>query len=138
MVTALVFVLAFLLIVSIILTAKTQCNKDGTFSDPELNEGFYISPYYGYPGNHRYRRYGGYRRYCSNCGYLGERACSECINCGTCTNSDGYRNCVSGDQSGPLFRKDCVDWNYGPSPYYNRYRYGGRRRYRGRRRVVIV
>jgi hypothetical protein len=52
--------------------------------------------------------------YCSNCGWMNRRKCADCANCGFCFNSRGVGECVSGDNKGPYFRKDCAVWEYAP------------------------
>lgn len=84
-------------------------------------------------------------KYCSDCGWLSRGECSDCINCGYCISPSGRGECVPGDENGPYFRSDCIDYRYknpyvqdylyGFVPYFlNRYRYGyGHGRRHGRR-----
>jgi hypothetical protein len=53
-----------------------------------------------------------YKRYCNNCGELGRTRCGECLDCGFCYTPDGNGECVPGDENGPYFREDCVDYEY--------------------------
>ncbi|MBA43174.1 MAG: hypothetical protein CMF62_04085 [Magnetococcales bacterium] len=91
-------------------------------------------------------------RYCGECGYRSRRKCGSCLDCGFCITSEGYGECVSGDENGPYFRSDCAIWEYGlpyhPSPYpdfynilrypwgwwYNRDRYNDKKYRRNKRR----
>jgi len=76
-------------------------------STHKIKEGFYH--YY----NHKY---------CSTCGNKSIRNCSNCINCGLCTRPDGLIECVSGDDYGPYFHRDCYNYNTGYNiPYYYDY-----------------
>ena len=68
-----------------------------------------------------------YRNPCQNCGYLRERGCSNCSNCGWCINSDGKGQCVPGTAAGPLFTQDCVYYSQNERPFGQRYPY--RRRF---------
>lgn len=57
---------------------------------------------------------------CPNCGRRNRMQCFGCSSCGWCTTPDGRGECVPGDQSGPYFRRDCVDWQYSHSiPRYD-------------------
>ena len=51
-------------------------------------------------------------RFCSDCGNLDRIACNNCTNCGTCYTPNGYKECVAGDEYGPFFRSDCIDYQY--------------------------
>lgn len=51
-------------------------------------------------------------RYCANCGELNRKRCSECVDCGYCYTPNGTGECVPGDENGPYFRADCVDYEY--------------------------
>lgn len=68
-------------------------------------------------------------RYCRSCGYRSRRQCNKCTNCGFCVPYRGKGNCVPGDNRGPYFRSDCVDWEYGDEYIYRDHP----RRYRRRR-----
>jgi hypothetical protein len=54
----------------------------------------------------------GYRNFCGNCQDLTEDECKDCENCGVCVTDSGCRKCAQGDEAGPYFRDDCVDWEY--------------------------
>ena len=120
-----IFVIVFILILvlSIVWYKKKQVEGLSIVSGYRQNmyggrEAIRKGTYGGYGGYGGY--YGGYRRYCSNCGYLGRHGCSKCTNCGICTNADGIQECVSGDSSGPYFRRDCIGWEYGSNAFPNR------------------
>ena len=51
-------------------------------------------------------------KYCNECANLSYIGCSKCNNCGICYTPDGYSECVSGDELGPYFRQDCVNYEY--------------------------
>ena len=51
---------------------------------------------------------------CPNCGKRTKLQCFDCGSCGWCTTPDGYGECVPGGPNGPLFRKDCINWQYFP------------------------
>lgn len=77
-----------------------------------IKEGFnYPYPYFG-------------MSYCDKCGDKGEFTCGNCSNCGFCISQFGSGECVPGDQYGPYFREDCIDWRYmkpGAIPQYSPY-----------------
>lgn len=50
--------------------------------------------------------------YCSECGTKGRRRCGECVNCGFCYTPNGYGECIPGDENGPYFREDCLNYEY--------------------------
>lgn len=58
--------------------------------------------------------------YCKSCGWKNRQSCSDCVNCGYCITANGAGSCVSGDQNGPYFRKDCAYYQYN-NPYKNNY-----------------
>jgi hypothetical protein len=58
--------------------------------------------------NYGYRRY----KYCKSCGEKSRGSCNNCVNCGYCLTPAGHGQCVSGDENGPYFREDCVDYEY--------------------------
>ena len=68
-------------------------------------EGFYVLPQTSY------------KRYCDSCGYLNRRKCKSCVNCGICVTPNGYEECVPGDNKGPYFRSDCLQYFYGHQFY---------------------
>jgi hypothetical protein len=51
---------------------------------------------------------------CPNCGKRNKPQCFDCKSCGWCTTPDGDGECVPGNSQGPLFRQDCVAWQYEP------------------------
>ena len=53
-----------------------------------------------------------YPLYCPNCGDLDKQKCDGCINCGYCITPNGQGECVEGDEQGPLFRQDCIAYQY--------------------------
>jgi hypothetical protein len=57
-----------------------------------------------------------YQRYCSDCGDLDPIECDNCMTCGTCYTPNGYKECVTGDEYGPFFRSDCIDYQYNRLP----------------------
>lgn len=71
----------------------------------------------------------GFHGYCTNCGNNDRISCGNCQNCGFCSTDTGHGECVKGDETGPYFRLDCANWEYGTSiinywqypHYYNRY-----------------
>lgn len=69
------------------------------------------------------------RNPCQNCGYLREKRCSKCSNCGWCINSDGKGQCVPGTAVGPLFTQDCVYYSQNERPLGQRYPYPYRRKF---------
>ena len=81
-------------------------------------------------------------RFCANCGYYNPMSCLNCVNCGICHTPAGSAQCLPGDQNGPYFRADCVDWNYGITsnpwiqtfPWWGRYRHRRSSRHRGDKR----
>lgn len=58
--------------------------------------------------------YVGGAKYCKGC-KMSLNKCYTCTNCGICVKESGERECVPGDERGPLYRKDCQMWN----PYQN-------------------
>lgn len=50
--------------------------------------------------------------YCANCGELDRARCGECADCGYCYTPNGTGECVPGDENGPYFRADCVEYEY--------------------------
>lgn len=59
--------------------------------------------------------YYGYRNLCGNCGNLSRLGCYSCSNCGVCVTYDNKGlnyECLPGNEFGPYFRKDCLDWSY--------------------------
>jgi len=101
-----------IIIVIILLSTPTSCPSLGLGSGlswdhtNKKTEGFYT---YGES----------YKRYCSSCGDLPNRAAvGSCTNCGICLTPTGNEEAVPGDQYGPYFRDDCLHWDYG-----NRYEY---------------
>jgi hypothetical protein len=64
---------------------------------------------------------------CPNCGHRDPMRCSECVDCGWCVTPNGYGECVPGNEDGPYFRRDCVQWIKGPvrrpppTPVYRRW-----------------
>lgn len=93
---ALVLLWIFILAV-ILLSTPTSCPA----ADGENGvEGFYT--------------YGGYyKRYCPSCGWRSRATCSKCTNCGFGLRSDGYGQCMPGDNAGPFHRDDVMYWEYG-------------------------
>lgn len=59
---------------------------------------------------------------CPNCGQRNRLQCSDCASCGWCLTPDGYGECVPGNQKGPFFRQDCLDWQYEPRRFVSRQR----------------
>lgn len=55
------------------------------------------------------------RQECSGCGNFSASECANCDNCGLCITPSGRAECVEGNESGPLFRQDCVSYSYGSS-----------------------
>jgi uncharacterized membrane protein YgcG len=55
---------------------------------------------------------------CKECSGLSRIHCGNCANCGYCYNYKGRGECVPGDENGPFFRDDCVDYEY-VSPVYH-------------------
>ena len=53
-----------------------------------------------------------YPKYCKSCGEKSRSKCNNCVNCGYCLTPNGYGQCVTGDEKGPYFREDCVDYEY--------------------------
>lgn len=49
-------------------------------------------------------------QYCNECGKLNAWRCGNCENCGYCVTEKGVGSCVEGDEHGPFFREDCVEW----------------------------
>lgn len=85
-----------------------------------------------------------YKYGCNGCGNYSLSNCLACPNCGICTTPSGVLQCTEGTSSGPLFRKDCLSWDYGdttppvytygyPRYWYSRFRYPRYRYHRGRR-----
>lgn len=102
--TYIIISISILILAIIFLSFPTHCN-------PESNtEGFYSNSNY-------------LKHYCSNCGFKSRNYCSNCTNCGYCITASGYGECVFGDSTGPLFRKDCVHWEYGSNNFYYPYLY---------------
>ena len=66
----------------------------------------------GYPMYVRNNMYPRSKRYCSTCGDKNNFECGQCVNCGTCVSERGVAKCVLGDQAGPYFREDCVQWQF--------------------------
>jgi hypothetical protein len=64
-----------------------------------------------------YSYFGWYKKWCPECGKRNRRSCSSCVNCGWCINDRGKGECIPGNQSGPMFRKDCLYWET-ENPYY--------------------
>lgn len=64
-----------------------------------------ITEHYGY---YRYK----YPKYCKSCGEKSRGGCNNCVNCGYCLTPNGHGECVTGDENGPYFREDCVDYEY--------------------------
>ena len=56
--------------------------------------------------------------YCKSCGEKSRIECNKCINCGYCRTPNGNGECVPGDEKGPYFREDCVDYEYN-TPIYS-------------------
>ena len=54
----------------------------------------------------------GYRNFCGNCHDLTNEECENCDNCGVCTTDSGCKKCTQGDEAGPYFKDNCVDWEY--------------------------
>jgi hypothetical protein len=54
----------------------------------------------------------GYSSFCGNCHDLTPEQCANCPNCGVCAKEGGCRKCVQGDDAGPFFNSNCVDWEY--------------------------
>jgi hypothetical protein len=54
----------------------------------------------------------GYDSFCGNCHDLTLEQCANCKNCGVCTESNGCKKCVQGDEAGAYFKDKCVDWEY--------------------------
>lgn len=59
-----------------------------------------------------YSRYEGYTNFCSNCHDLTNKQCKDCPNCGICKTDSGNSKCLAGDDAGPYFSDECVDWKY--------------------------
>jgi hypothetical protein len=55
---------------------------------------------------------------CRNCESRSVDSCFGCRNCGVCTDKNGVRSCATGTASGPMFRNDCVKWEYDHNFYY--------------------
>ena len=53
-----------------------------------------------------------YPQYCSSCADLSRNKCNNCVNCGYCISPRGKGECVPGDEKGPLFREDCIYYEY--------------------------
>jgi hypothetical protein len=53
-----------------------------------------------------------YSSFCGNCQDLTLEQCANCPNCGVCKNDAGCSKCVPGDEAGPYYRDECVDWKY--------------------------
>jgi len=51
-------------------------------------------------------------RFCTNCDNRSYSTCANCTNCGYCYTSNGYGECVPGDENGPYFRTDCLNYEY--------------------------
>lgn len=67
---------------------------------------------------HRWER--SYPKYCSSCADLPRNKCNNCINCGYCVAPRGKGECVPGDENGPMFREDCMYYEYNnPMFMYN-------------------
>jgi len=64
-------------------------------------------------------------KYCAECGTLGRKRCGECVDCGYCYTPNGTGECVPGDEDGPYFRADCVDYEYTTPSYINGIYYPG-------------
>jgi hypothetical protein len=54
----------------------------------------------------------GYGPFCGNCQDLTPEQCAKCSNCGVCKTDSGCKKCVQGDEAGPFFNDNCVDWEY--------------------------
>lgn len=98
-----VFVTAVILIVACIIVSS---NDD--FSD--LDEETHKENYVVYSERDKWR--------CKECSGLNRINCGNCANCGFCYDYKGKGTCVPGDQNGPFFRSDCVDYEYISPIYY--------------------
>jgi hypothetical protein len=94
----------WVIVMAVVISMITNSCNNNTDED-STKEGFYTYPGY-------------YKKYCSSCGHKSRRTCNNCTNCGYCITASGYGECVPGDSSGPYFRSDCVNWEYG-DPYDN-------------------
>lgn len=66
---------------------------------------------------------------CPNCGQRDKLQCFQCDGCGWAWNDKGYGECIPGNEQGPYFAKDTVEWQYRPDPItdYKYYLPGWRR-----------
>lgn len=53
-----------------------------------------------------------YGPFCGNCHDLTFEECLKCTNCGICTLDSGCKKCIQGDESGPYYHDNCIDWEY--------------------------
>lgn len=68
-----------------------------------------------------WRRHG--PRYCPNCGYNTLKSCLRCVNCGYGLAQTGRASCIPGDERGPYFASDIINWNYGGGNRSRRHSY---------------
>lgn len=54
----------------------------------------------------------GYHNFCSNCHDLSLEQCANCANCGVMTDDRGNKFCAQGDEAGPYFKNDAINWEY--------------------------
>jgi hypothetical protein len=50
--------------------------------------------------------------FCSNCQSLSEEQCTDCPNCGYCTDDAGNGKCFQGDPAGAYFHDKCMQWKH--------------------------
>lgn len=54
----------------------------------------------------------GYKNFCGNCRDLSLEQCANCANCGIHIDDNGCMKCVQGDEAGPYFQNDAIDWKH--------------------------
>lgn len=114
-------ILIVLIIICMLLTMYTTDNKNVTESEVEnysnevfdrVNEGknndYWDNLAHNLEGTKK----------ADDCYKLNQRDCLKYYNCGLCM-KDGVKECIPGDEQGPLFKEDCQGWIY--TNYYDKF-----------------